>query len=102
MLRGVAGIELEVAIGFHRDGAQSGMLSIAAEGVALPAPLAKEIWDYLSTLKPADALIEAAWDDAEQIDDGHEADDSNPPEHVSGPVGRVLGGISADAKGKVA
>jgi len=28
--------------------------------------------------------------------------DSNPPEHVSGPVGRVLDGISVDAEGKVA
>lgn len=96
MRTGVAGLELEVTLSFHDDGTLSGMRSIAADGVALPGPVASMLWRCLRDLKPADALVEAAWEYAEP------ADDDNAPEHVSGPVGRVLDGISVDAEGKVA
>lgn len=63
---GVVGIELELTLAFHPDGTLSGMRSIAAEGVALPAELATALWNHLRDLKPADALIEAAWYAAEE------------------------------------
>lgn len=65
MKSGVAGLELEVTLSFHDDGTQSGMRSIAADGIALPEHISGPLWRYLQTIKPADALIEAAWSDAD-------------------------------------
>ncbi len=66
MKSGVAGLELEVTLAFHDDGTPSGMRSIAAEGIALPEHISGPLWRYLSSLKPADAVVEAALDDAER------------------------------------
>jgi hypothetical protein len=41
-------------------------------------------------------LLDEAAENAEPVDDDH------GPEHVSGPVGRVMDGITVDAEGKVA
>ena len=76
MKPGVAGLELEVTLAFHDDGTLSGMQSIAADGVALPEHISTVLWRYLQTIKPADALIEAAWDDAESDGDQDAASDA--------------------------
>lgn len=79
MRTGTSGIELEVTLSFHDDGTPSGMESIAAEGVALPGHISAVLWRYLSGLKGADAIIEAAAQDAEETADDYACDDERVP-----------------------
>ncbi len=75
MRTGIAGIELEVTLAFHDDGTPSGMRSIAAEGIALPEHISGPLWRYLKDLKPADAVVEAAWENADDEADDVGADE---------------------------
>lgn len=79
MKPGVAGLELEVTLAFHDDGTLSGMQSIAADGIALPEHISTVLWRYLQTIKPADALIEAAWENADDEADDAGCDEARMP-----------------------
>jgi hypothetical protein len=73
MKSGVAGLELEVTVTFANDGNCPNVATIAADGVALPEHISTVLWRYLRDLKVADQLLEAAWSDAEPVDDEHAA-----------------------------
>lgn len=73
MKSGTASLELEITLNFHDDGTQSGLRTIAIDGVAMPEHVSTFLWRYLRDLKPADAIVEAAWDDAEDDGDGDAA-----------------------------
>lgn len=64
-------------------------------GCALTRSERDAVWCALPEWLQEKLLNEAA-ENAELVDD------DSPPEHVSGPVGRVLDGITVDAEGKVA
>ena len=80
MKTGTAGLELEVTLAYHEDGTLSGMRAIAADGVALPEHISTVLWRYLSGLKVADKVVEAAAWDADQEADDADCDESRAPE----------------------
>jgi hypothetical protein len=78
--RGTAGLELEVTFRFADDGCAPNLAAITADGVALPEHVSSVLWRYLSSLKVADQLQDAAWSDAERDgDDDAACDDARMP-----------------------
>lgn len=70
---GTCGLDLELSLRFHADGALLGLHSVVVGGQELPPALANEFYAWLRDRRPFDQAEQDCWENAE-------------PEQVSDPL----------------